>query len=316
MRASFFAFACLAIVGCSGSSSNDVLGPNGSPASSSTSSDTNQTTPPPKNDPNAPGDPNNPSTDDPTEPTQPTKPPTTTSPPPATAAECDAFAAKFCAKASACDSLLAKIVGTDCSDRMSNMCKAHLSAPGTGFTSAALTACGNVYGSTTTCEDAFGAAQASACSIKGSLALNAKCAFADQCASGYCTGTAENECGVCATPPSYPTPTYAGFGEACDPVGSGAKCNTALGHWCDSGTKTCEEIGLAAIGEPCGFVDTDMVMCSAGGTCKWDSGTGTCVAEKAIGASCTAASGYEECTIGATCIAGKCAYPTAAAICK
>ena len=58
-------------------------------------------------------------------------------------------------------------------------------------------------------------------------------------------------------------------------------------------------------------------MCGPGGTCKWgSSGSGTCVAQKAIGASCTAASGYEECTFGTTGIGGKCAYPTAAAICK
>jgi hypothetical protein len=314
MRASFFGFASLLLLACSGSSSNDVLAP--APATSSTV-DKNDPDPAPPSQSGQPTDapPTNtppPKNDDPPE----TKPPTTTAPP-ATAAECDAFATKFCTKAETCGGLLTTMLGTDCSDRVGNMCKAHLAAPGTGFTSAALTACGNAYGTATTCADAFGATQAAACDIKGSLPLNAKCAFADQCASGYCTGTEKNECGVCATAPSYPTPTYAGLGEACDYGGSGAKCNTSLGHWCDSSTKKCEEITFAALGQSCGFIGSDMVLCAAGGTCKWNSGgTGACVAEKAIGASCTAASGYEECTFGTTCIAGTCAYPTAAAICK
>jgi hypothetical protein len=313
MRASFFTFACLALVACSGSSSSDVLGPNGSPSSSSsssgsTSTDRSDTTPPDEDLP--------PSTNPPKDDPPPTKPPVTTSPP-ATAAECDSFAATYCAKADACDALLSKLLSTDCTDRVANICKARLAAPGTGFTSANLTACGNAYGAAATCADAFGAAQIAACSMKGSLALNAKCAFADQCASGFCTGTQDNACGTCATAPAMTSTTYVGLGESCDFGGGGPQCNSNLGLWCDSSTKKCEAMTFVGLGQDCGFIGSDLVMCGPGGTCKWGTGgTGTCLAQKAIGASCTAASGYEECTFGSACIGGTCAYPTAAAICK
>jgi hypothetical protein len=316
MRLSFFSLGfslgALLLVACSGSSSSDVLGPPGGSTQTNAPNEPNEntsstTTP---NDPSTPGDP------PPDDPPNTTKPPTTTSPP-ATAADCDAFATKFCPKAETCNHLVSKLLGTDCADRVANMCKAHIAAPGTGFTTAALTACGNAY-STLTCDQAFGAVQPTACNFKGTLALNASCAFGDQCATGYCTGTAENECGKCAASPAAPTTTaLAGLGDSCDNAGQSApRCNSSLGLWCDSGTKKCAEIALAGLGQACGFVGEDLVMCAQGGTCNWGNGSGSCVAQKAIGAACSTTSGYEECTFGTACIGGKCAYPTAAAICK
>jgi hypothetical protein len=314
MRASFLGLASLLLLGaCSGSSSSDVLGPAG-PSSSSSSGGAGTgttTTPTDPVDPSGPDDPSDPPQDDPPQ----AKPPVTTSPP-ATAADCDAFAAKYCAKAEACDALLSMVLGLDCADRIANVCKGHLSAPGTGFTTAALATCGNAYAAAAACDDAFGSAQVAACSFKGTLPANGVCAFGEQCASGYCTGTADNTCGKCATAPAAPATTLAKLGESCDLGGSGPRCNSQLGLWCDSGTKKCEAIAIAGLGESCGLVGDDLVMCGPGGTCKWGSGTGTCLAQKALGASCTAASGYEECTFGSTCLGGKCAYPTAAAICK
>lgn len=323
MRASFLfvsSLAVLALVGCSGSAASDVLGPNGSPSSSSSSSgstSTDRDDTSPSTSSSDPGDPpsTDPPDDDPSKP-PPSKPPPTTSPP-ATAADCDAFATTYCTKADACDALLSTLLSTDCADRVANICKAHLLAPGTGFTTAALTACANAYGAAASCADAFAPGQPSACAMKGSLALNAKCAFDDQCASGYCTGTQDNECGVCATAPAMPTAAVAGLGESCDYGSAGPQCNSNLGLWCDGPTKKCEEIALVGLGEACGFVGDDLVMCGPGGTCKWGTtGSGTCLAQKAIGAACTAASGYEECAFGAMCLGGQCAYPTAAAICK
>lgn len=313
MRASFlFLVPALFVgIGCSGSSSSDVLGPSSSSSSSGgTSTSKDDTTPP---EPSAPGDSTDPAKDDPADTT---KPPTTSSPP-ATAAECDAFAAKFCPKADACNHLVSKLLGADCADRVAGICKARLSAPGTGFTSAALTACGNAY-STMTCDQAFGAVQPAACNFKGTLASNTECAFADQCASGYCSGGGDNECGKCAPNPVKPPVALAELGEDCDNAGQAApQCNTSRGLWCDSGTKKCADIALAGIGQSCGFVGDDLVMCGPGGTCNYgSSGSGTCVAQKAIGASCSAASGYEECAFGTTCLGGKCVYPTAAAICQ
>lgn len=319
MRASFVAFASLllfACSACSGSSSSDVLAP--APAASSTV-DKNDPAPPPS--PAQPSDPDEPEDVPPTAPPKDDDPPPNTKPPtsgpPASAADCDSFAAKYCAKADTCNALVSKLLDADCTDRVATMCKAHIAAPGTGFTTAALTTCAGIYGAGTACEDAFGAAQLTACDIKGSLPLNAACAFADQCASGHCMGTANNTCGTCATRPPMATNAYAGPGEACDIGGAGAQCNAALGLWCDPGTKQCEEIGLAGLGQGCGLIGDDLVLCGPGGTCAWGGGgSGTCVVPKAIGASCTAASGYEECAFGSVCLAGKCAVPTAAAICK
>jgi hypothetical protein len=314
MRASLFAFASasLLLVACSGSSSSDVLGPGtSSPSSSGGAGTGTSTTPTDPADPKDPSDPGDPPKDDP-----PTKPPVTTGPP-ATAADCDAFATKYCTKADACDALLTKILGTDCAERISNVCKGHIAAPGTGFTTTALTACGNAYSATATCDDAFGAAQITACSFKGTLANGAACAFGEQCTTGYCSGTEDNECGKCGPAPAMPPTTYVGLGETCDPNGSGPRCNSNLGLWCDYGTKKCEEMLFVGLGQPCGFVGDDVVMCGPGGTCNWGtSGSGTCVAQKAVGASCTAASNYPECAFGSACIGGTCAYPTAAAICK
>lgn len=318
MRASLLvfasAFASLLVVACSGSSSSDVLGPAGASSSSSGGAGT-ETTTTPTEPPADPEDPTDPPNGDPPKDDPPRKPPVTA--PPATAADCDSFAAKYCAKADTCDALLTKLLGTDCTDRVANVCKGHLAAPGTGFTTAALTACGNAYATNATCDDAFGSAQATACSMKGSLPTGATCAFGEQCVTGYCTGTADNTCGKCATAPGAPTTPSANLGESCDLGGAGPHCNSNFGLWCDSVTKKCEEMPLVGLGQTCGFVGDDLVLCGPGGTCKWGtSGVGTCVAQKPIGAVCTAASGYEECAFGTACIGGKCAYPTAAAICK
>lgn len=316
MRASFgfgFGFASLLLLACSGSSSSDVLGPGGASSSSSSGSSsgssgsTTTTT--------TPTDPGDPPPTDTSEP--PVTPPPVTSPP-ATPADCDVFAAKFCPKADACHHVVAKMLGTDCESRVAGICKSRLSAPGTGFTQAALASCGIAY-ATMTCDQAFGAVQPAACNFKGTLPLNSECAFDDQCASGACAGNDDDECGTCAAKPTTPPAKPLGkLGDACDNSGQSAPaCNTSLGLWCGASTNTCVEMKFVALGEACGFVGNELVMCAQGGTCKYGAGgSGTCVAQKPIGASCTSASGYEECAFGTSCIGGKCAYPTAAAICQ
>lgn len=317
MKTSLLAFASVSVLllACSGSSSNDVLGPSSSSSGGSSSGGTSTT------DPTTPSDNPDPADPDPNPNPKPQpKPndPVTSSGPPATPADCDAFAAKFCPKADACNHLVSKIVGAACEERVAGICKARLSAPGTGFNQTTLAACGNAY-TTMTCAKAFGEVQPAACNFKGTLALNSPCAFDDQCASGSCGGNDENTCGKCSpstsTPPSTPK---AGLGEACDNSGQSApQCNYAFGLWCDSATKKCADIPTVAVGKACGFVGESLVMCNTGAVCSnyGSGGTGTCVAEKGIGAACSAADG-DECTFGTACIGGKCAYPTAAAICK
>lgn len=307
MKTSFLLLASLLVAACSGSSSSDVLAPDTStqkndPTESTTSN------PPTSNPPTKSEDPKkeDPKKDD---------PPVTTSPP-ATPSDCDAFAAKFCPKATACNHLVSKLLGTECVDRIAGICKAHLGSPGTGFTQTALTACATAY-TTMTCDEAFGDVQPAACNFKGTLTTNTACAFDDQCASGSCAGNDNDSCGTCQPKVTTSNAPKAKLGETCDNSGQSApQCNTALGLWCDA-SKKCADIPLASLGQACGFVGQDLVLCNAGLACKYGSaGSGTCIATKPLGTACTKPNGFDDCTFGTSCIAGTCAYPTAAAICK
>lgn len=193
---------------------------------------------------------------------------------------------------------------------MSSWCKARAAAPSTGLTSAGAQACAGAL-TTLTCDQAFGANQPAMCSFKGGLALNAQCAFDEQCSTGNCSAT-ESSCGKCiaAEPPKVAKPT-AGLGEACDTVA----CNGALGLFCDS-TKKCAVMPLVGVGQACGFVGQELVLCEAGGSCRWGTtGSGTCVTEIAEGGACNATN-KGECAVGTTCVNGACGYATAAALCK
>src|SRR5207237_1012864 len=143
-------------------------------------------------------------------------------------ADCDAFAAKFCPKADACNHIVSTMLGAECEERVAGLCKSHLAAPGTGMTTAAPAPCGTSY-TTLRCAEAFGDVPPAGCAFKGTLAANSACAFDDQCASGACGGNDDNKCGACAA--SKPTPTAtpkANLGEACDNAGQTApQCNTS-----------------------------------------------------------------------------------------
>jgi hypothetical protein len=289
------AFVSLFLVACSGASPVDVPSPSG------TATSTSPTEPggAPSDDPVKSADG---SSDGP--PAKEDPPATSTTP------DCPAYAAAYCAKANVCGHLAATLFGAACETRMTGICEAHVAAPGTGYTRTALAACTTAFASGT-CD-----LEPTACAFKGTLALNEACAFHDQCTTGACSATS-TACGKCVLPAKATPAKTAGLGETCDDAAKIAPaCNGPLGLTCESKTKTCVEIPTAVIGEPCGWFGM-IVMCETGGTCKpGASGSGTCVAEKAIGDACSASAAYSECAFGTACVRGKCAYSTAAALCK
>lgn len=206
------------------------------------------------------------------------------------------------------------MLGSACIERYASSCKARITAPSTGFTHAALTACDQAY-ATATCAATSGSSAIPACAFKGGLALDAPCAFDEQCTSGKCSSSSSS-CGKCvAATANPPVPAEASLGEACDNAGQTApRCSAGMGLWCDATTKKCAAVPLVALGQPCGVVGESVAMCSAGGRCDYGAnGAGTCVAETPVGGTCTDS---EECALFTSCVAGKCGYATAADICK
>ena len=107
------------------------------------------------------------------------------------------------------------------------------------------------------------------------------CAFPEKCAGGTCI----------------------------DPVQQGGACPTgfecASNLTCDSNSHTCVQPTLAAAGQPCGFVQNQIIDCQSGLRCSTSSGT--CVTPKEIGDSCTV--GKSECDAFLLCIGGTCQAP-------
>lgn len=235
----------------------------------------------------------------------------------ATAAECDALGTVFCQKLFACNIVAGQMLGSACADRYASSCKARITAPSTGLTQTALATCQQAF-TAATCDAAFGSTPPPGCDFKGGLAIDAQCAFDEQCASGDCSATSTS-CGKCVAAtlkPPPPPPPQANLGETCDGAGvSAPRCNNAKGLSCDS-TKKCAAIELAAIGQPCGFVGESLakVECLAGGRCAYGAkNSGSCTAEVPVGGACAKA---EECAFATTCFGGKCGFPTASDLCQ
>lgn len=220
--------------------------------------------------------------------------------PPPTAAECDAFAAKYCAKGVSCGAADVTMLGASCEKHVAAQCNAQGAAPGSGLTSSALVWCEDWFESTVACNDGFPGPYR-LCNVLGTLPIDADCVFHAQCASGYCE-SGVNSCGTCAPAPNNWNVYHQELGNGCD--SNQSQCNYALSLWCGFSSKTCVPIQYASAGEACLFINSnDLAFCEPGLTCKTTSSSsvGVCVAAKAL---------------GAACIDGVCAYPTAAALCK
>lgn len=232
----------------------------------------------------------------------------------ATAADCDALATSTCAKLATCNPFAGELIGSACVERHASFCKARITAPSTGYTHSALLACAQAM-DTSTCDAAvFAAEPLPACVLKGGMALDASCALDEQCASGNCSATLTS-CGKCvpAKPPSS-VPPQANAGEACDDARTSApRCNGGKGLWCNAATNKCAPVSFVANGEPCGTLAASFATCTAGSRCNYGPTGGVCVAETAVGAPCST---QLECPLMTACLAGKCSYVSAAAICN
>jgi hypothetical protein len=162
-----------------------------------------------------------------------------------------------------------------CESREKRSCANALAAPGNGNNPTKTEACSQEY-ATWSCTDYLDTANVpAACKqASGSVADGAACAFAGQCASGFCAIVPGSACGTCGAPPS-----------------PGASCaqltNCGQGLVCTFDTQVC--VVYAASGAPCG----KGAPCGAGLSCVGaDAATatmGTCqAAVAASGATCDA----------------------------
>lgn len=152
---------------------------------------------------------------------------------------------------------------------------------------------------------------------------NVKCDWDLVCAGTTCRTPAAKDAacvkGQCLGP-------YRCVGGVCkDPVQVDGACadNAADDDWCD-GTKllfckrtvpaapagTCKAVGIAAVGQPCGIVGNELVICGAGASCEGPNGSRTCKAKAADGVACDTNLG-PSCSDPAECINGKCTLPPA-----
>jgi hypothetical protein len=178
--------------------------------------------------------------------------------------------------------------------------------PKPGMSCSGLTSCGPALTCTRDTLDCVSpAARGAACGKGAPCAIGLTCVGAD--ASPGATGTCEAS-GESA-------------GVACDPLAkSGPGCDRNAGLACGGTSKSCEAVGVAAAGQPCGAdVGGQTVLCAAEGVCTGAGGSnpGTCTAAAADGDACDAVHG-PGCILPARCVgsggtAGTCQYSGAQA---
>jgi hypothetical protein len=152
-------------------------------------------------------------------------------------------------------------------------------------------------------------------------ALDADCDYNLTCANSSCVAYAAagatcdaghpcarpNVCkaGVCAAP--------AQAGQACTPSTGGGDCDLTAGLFCHPTMRTCVAVMWAGAGQPCGFVNNNVVACSGSGHCQVPNlmVMGTCVAPAADGAACDTTNG-PDCLPPAECVGGVCKLPNPA----
>ena len=171
-------------------------------------------------------------------------------------------------------------------------CGACATAPAAGDSCAALTTCAQGMVCTTDTD---------ACVVLGGT--GATCGTGAPCGALYtCVGAddAKNITGTCQL-------SVTTSGAACDPTtqtGPGCDHNSLLA--CNTQTKQCATLTVAAAGLPCGTNDVDdqTAICSTRGICTGASTgvPGTCTASVADGAACSLATGSASCLEDARCI--------------
>jgi hypothetical protein len=98
-------------------------------------------------------------------------------------------------------------------------------------------------------------------------------------------------------------------GSACNPQASA--CNGVAGQVCVN--NTCQAVGFAGTGQPCGLINNGFTVCAASGTCNVPQGqsAGSCMAAAADGAACNNQTG-PWCMSPAGCFDGVCKLRTPA----
>ncbi len=100
-------------------------------------------------------------------------------------------------------------------------------------------------------------------------------------------------------------------GTCADAVQQGGACPTGIecanNLMCDPQSHTCVQPTLAALGQPCGFVNTQYVQCQTGLKCSTGGQPNTCFQPKSAGQACTVGNG--ECQTYLYCINGTCQTP-------
>lgn len=160
---------------------------------------------------------------------------------------CGDLATAQCAELEGCSSVLMQTrYGTlaTCQVRLAATCATALVAPSTGNSAAQVEACAQAYPSWS-CTDYLGNVNLpAACAQRaGGLATGNACAFAAQCATGFCAIPPNAACGACAPQPQ--------LGDSCSNLSS---CGQRL--ICLSGSQVCGTFGAAGAmcsnGAPCG----------------------------------------------------------------
>lgn len=194
---------------------------------------------------------------------------------------CTDIATATCNKRSTCSNgaSVVKVYGSmaNCLARTKLTCVDALMAPGNANSPAHTELCATAWGGAT-CSDFLLGNEPAACIVDGTLAAGAACEYGGQCASSYCTGEKEAQCGSCGAPPA-----------------TGADCTTsacARGQTCftdtTANTTTCVVEGTS--GGSCGR----STPCGPGLSCVGATATvdGTCMtAAISAGAACDNKSG-------------------------
>jgi phospholipase C len=188
-----------------------------------------------------------------------------------------------------------------CAITPGSACGACASAPAAGDSCARLTSCGQGLECT---------GDTQVCVVPGEL--GAGCGRGAPCGAGLsCVGAnnANHVLGACQA-------AGAQVGAVCDPTLKTAPgCDRNAGLVCNSQSKQCASVTIAAAGQPCGDVGNQTALCAAAGSCSASGAgqTGTCLAAAADGQPCDTVAG-PGCEPQARCILG--AVGGSAGVCR